>query len=207
MESSTEDWSNSSRAVKQKTKGWKLFGGLFGGKKPSPPAAFYQLQPESTFRATVEADGILTDAPAASEPKPAKSRSRGRGRSMSERRAKKDRPGVKRTETAPMDFDFTKTYAPTPEIKLEGHALVDHGSKPMQQKGKTLLDVDIPDVHMERYSIMFGSVLGKSTGNSSSLLARRQATLDKLKTVNEALIAKVSPTPASLNIQGFVLTM
>jgi hypothetical protein len=46
---------------------------------------------------------------------------------------------------------------------------------------------------MERYSIMFGSVLQKPTNTSSSLLTRRQATLDKLKTVNEALASKVSP--------------
>jgi hypothetical protein len=47
---------------------------------------------------------------------------------------------------------------------------------------------------MERYSIMFSGVLQKSgSTTTSSLLARRQATLDKLKTVNEAIASKVSP--------------
>lgn len=193
MDGLADEWSNSPRAVKQKNKGWKLFGGLFGGKKLAPSPAFYQLQPEGATRTTVEAVGILSETPASSEAKPVKPR--GRGRSVSERMGKKDKPDLKRTETAPMNFDFTITNAPrvyptAPEITLEGRALVDHSSKPMQQKGTSLLDVDIPDVHMERYSIMFGSVLGKPSTNSSSLLARRQATLEKLKTVNEALAAK-----------------
>jgi hypothetical protein len=191
MDGPTEDWN---RAAKQKTKGWKLFGGLFGGKRPAPQTAFYQLQPEGSVRTTVEANGTFADRPVTGDSKPAKMR--GRGRSVSERKSKKDRPDMKRTETAPLDFDFktqnaTKFNVATPEITLEGQALTDHSSKPLQKIGKPLLDVDIPDVQMERYSIMFGSVLGKSSSTSSSLLARRQATLEKLKTVNEALVAKV----------------
>jgi hypothetical protein len=78
----------------------------------------------------------------------------------------------------------------TPEITLEGGPLVDNHQS--DYKG---LDVDIPSIHMERYSVMFGSSLQKPPGSSSSssLLARRQATLDKLKTVNEALALKVCP--------------
>ena len=41
-----------------------------------------------------------------------------------------------------------------------------------------LLGVDIPDVEMERYSVMFGNLLGKP--QSSTLLARRSKTLDNL---------------------------
>lgn len=195
MDGSADEWSNSPRAVKQKNKGWKIFGGLFGGKKPAPSPAFYQLQPESATRTVVEGAGNLSETTAFNEAKPVKPR--GRGRSVSERMGKKDRPNVKRTETMPMNFDFSNTNTPrvyptAPEITLEGRALVDHSSNPMQQKGTSLLDVNIPDIQMERYSIMFGSVLGKSTHTSSSLLARRQATLEKLKTVNEALAAKVS---------------
>jgi hypothetical protein len=50
----------------------------------------------------------------------------------------------------------------------------------------TFLDVEIPDVRMERYSVMFSGLLGPQ--NSSSLLARRQATLDKLKTINDRIV-------------------
>ncbi|GAD92853.1 conserved hypothetical protein [Paecilomyces variotii No. 5] len=45
------------------------------------------------------------------------------------------------------------------------------------------LHVDIPDVHMERYSIMFGNVLGND--QSSRLLARRSKTLDNLSVPTE----------------------
>jgi hypothetical protein len=48
-----------------------------------------------------------------------------------------------------------------------------------------LLDVEIPSIKMERYSVMFGSVLQSQP--ASSLLARRQATLDRLKTINDRI--------------------
>jgi hypothetical protein len=54
------------------------------------------------------------------------------------------------------------------------------GNKPKPQ----LLNVDIPSIEMERYSIMFGSVLQPNSG-SSSLLARRQATLEKLRMLKD----------------------
>ncbi|KAK7956114.1 uncharacterized protein PG986_005336, partial [Apiospora aurea] len=50
--------------------------------------------------------------------------------------------------------------------------------------GSGFLDVEIPDSNMERYSVMFGDVL-KNNHSASSLLARRQATLDKLKTISD----------------------
>jgi hypothetical protein len=71
-----------------------------------------------------------------------------------------------------------------------GNVRSDHTEKPYNGQ---MLDVDIPSIQLERYSVMFGSVLQKPTSTASSLLARRQATLDKLKTVNEALASKVSP--------------
>ncbi|CAK7223101.1 hypothetical protein SCUCBS95973_005063 [Sporothrix curviconia] len=51
------------------------------------------------------------------------------------------------------------------------------------------LDVEIPEARLERYSVMFGNVLGSSQSwqPASSLLARRQATLDKLKTINDRI--------------------
>ncbi|GKT48571.1 uncharacterized protein ColSpa_08752 [Colletotrichum spaethianum] len=62
------------------------------------------------------------------------------------------------------------------------------------------LNVEIPSIKMERYSVMFGNVLGQPQGShdstaeqhasqmASSLLARRQATLDRLKTINDKVI-------------------
>ncbi|KAF4985127.1 hypothetical protein FDECE_16796 [Fusarium decemcellulare] len=49
-----------------------------------------------------------------------------------------------------------------------------------------LLDIEIPSIKMERYSVMFNNVL-QPQGSASSLLARRQATLDRLKTISDQI--------------------
>ncbi|CAO2658265.1 Nn.00g059880.m01.CDS01 [Neocucurbitaria sp. VM-36] len=51
-------------------------------------------------------------------------------------------------------------------------------------EGGPLLDVSIPDIKMERYSVMFGSLLQSSSNRSSSLLARRQGNAEKIKPLN-----------------------
>lgn len=56
-----------------------------------------------------------------------------------------------------------------------------------------LLNVEIPSVELERYSIMFGSVLQPNRG-SSSLLARRQATLEKLRTLRDTTAREEAET-------------
>ncbi|KAG8669987.1 hypothetical protein FPOAC2_09330 [Fusarium poae] len=58
---------------------------------------------------------------------------------------------------------------------------------PMPAIPRSLLDVEIPDVKMDRYSVMFNSVLQPQQGSASSLLARRQANLDHLKMVKDAI--------------------
>jgi hypothetical protein len=183
---------------KPKASKWKILGGIFGGRKHSASQAtpFYQLQPEPTqMPVAPQADFVSFGEPTTSEARP---KSRGRGRTLSERKTKKNKPDLKRAETAPLRFDFQENgqqRTATPEITLEGGPLMDnvrsgHTEKPYNGQ---MLDVDIPSIQLERYSVMFGSVLQKPTSTASSLLARRQATLDKLKTVNEALASKVSP--------------
>lgn len=53
-----------------------------------------------------------------------------------------------------------------------------------------LLDVSIPDVKMDRYSVMFGNLLQSTSDRSSSLLVRRQVNAEKVKPLKE-LISKV----------------
>ncbi|KAH9210457.1 hypothetical protein DL95DRAFT_413003 [Leptodontidium sp. 2 PMI_412] len=186
-----DDFSNSV-PVKQKTSKWKLLGGLFGGKKhEAQPAAFYQLQPETPQQPPPVNHGFDFGEPATSCEKP---KSRGRGRSNSSaRKARKHKPEMSRSNTVPLRFDLEgssrQNQTGNPEITIDGGNVVFDGSH-STQKGAGLLDVDIPSVQMERYSVMFGAVLQKPQSQSSSLLARRQATLDKLKTVNEALASK-----------------
>ncbi|KAL1835424.1 hypothetical protein VTJ49DRAFT_6742 [Mycothermus thermophilus] len=67
------------------------------------------------------------------------------------------------------------------------------------------LNVDIPDIRLERYSVMFSGVLnadGNNNNNNKSLLERRQATLEKLKTIgddteNDASHSRVPPRRAT----------
>lgn len=170
--------------LKQKASKWKIFGGLFGASKKNPaeiPQAFYQLQPEGiVVQNTREADYMDFGEPITlSEQRPNKSR--GWGRTNSQGNVGKHKPDLRRAQTAPLNVDFLessrgRTVTRTPEITLDGGPL---------------LDVEIPSVEMERYSVMFGSLLQNPAGKPSSLLARRQATLDRLKTLNEALALKV----------------
>lgn len=57
--------------------------------------------------------------------------------------------------------------------------------------GKSLMDVEIPDVKMERYSIMFDGILqpggqGPPSNNRNSVHAKRQATMKKLQSIQDA---------------------
>ncbi|PGG97948.1 hypothetical protein GX51_07061 [Blastomyces parvus] len=76
----------------------------------------------------------------------------------------------KHNKSAPRDKPIAKL--PKPE----------EVSPPSDQEdvSRSLLNVEIPEVRLERYSVMFGSVLGNAP--STTLLARRSKTLDMLKT-------------------------
>ncbi|RDL31443.1 uncharacterized protein BP5553_09652 [Venustampulla echinocandica] len=183
--------------VKPKASKWKFLGGLFGGKKHAEahPQPFYQLQPENgqEYTATVTTGAeVHLPAPKNEDPSSEKRpKSRGRTRTISTRKAKTPKPDIKRANTMPNRVDAQENWqrgTPTPEITLDGHSIESHQSS--KNYTGQMLDVDIPTTQMERYSVMFGSVLQKSANTSPSLLARRQATLDKLKTVNEALALK-----------------
>ncbi|KAJ5633398.1 hypothetical protein N7490_009737 [Penicillium lividum] len=70
------------------------------------------------------------------------------------------------------------------------------GRKNSKDKDVTpMLDVYIPDVQMERYSVMFSKVMTKN--HKPSLLARRSKTLDNLRvpSAQDFLTAKLPPVP------------
>ena len=56
------------------------------------------------------------------------------------------------------------------------------------------LNVEIPSIKMDRYSVMFSGILqgeglgAKNRNSQANLLARRQATLDKLKMINDTIM-------------------
>lgn len=62
----------------------------------------------------------------------------------------------------------------------------DHSQCPLsggRNSTKPVLDVEIPSVKLERYSVMFGSLL-EDHSSTPSLLARRQKNLDRLKPID-----------------------
>lgn len=110
----------------------------------------------------------------------------------------KHKPFVTRSQTEPVmakqheDWEArmsrkNSTKSARGELKTQGpEILLPPTVPPVPQLIGPFLDVEIPSVKMERYSIMFGNVL-KQPNQASSLLARRQATLDRLKTINDQI--------------------
>lgn len=165
-----------SSAAKQKQSKWKGFGSLFGRKAAKPSTTFYQLDgtPPSGNSPNLEQNANFGNP---SPPDSADSKSRGRSNTTAK---KPPRSVPARANTAPVKQEkgWSKKQKQGPELQVDGGLM---------------LDVEIPSIQLDRYSVMFSGVLGQTgTESASSLLARRQATLDKLKTVNEAIEQKVS---------------
>lgn len=110
----------------------------------------------------------------------------------------------------------TSTMPPISSSQSNRHIPGTNSTSPALQfgRGGRMLDVRIPSVHMERYSVMFSNVLDPSLGssqsqhetqvpsepvkqlslkqNGSSLLARRHATLDRLKTASDEAAKEIN---------------
>lgn len=178
---SLEEWQRSTISPKRKASKWKKWGGLFGRKSSDSSVEYSQAQTE--VQTAHETDYMTFPEPPTEKP-------RGRARTNSERKTSKLKPNIQRANTAPMDFQFQESKE-LPKGPKQFPILTEIRSPEIKLDGRPLLDVDIPTIEMERYSVMFGSLI-KPTSSASSLLARRQATLDKLKMVNEAIAEHVS---------------
>lgn len=175
-------WKDQAQLTKPKTSKWKSLG-LFWKKPQKSSQTFYQLRnepPPGETPAAPSGSGLRQQPSPPSQPS-TKQAPRIRTRTNPERTDKQQTPGPNQKGTASLDMEFRRSQtfpSATPEIQLDGGPL---------------LNVDIPDVQMERYSVMFGSLLKSDQPKArTSLLARRQATLDKLKVVNEAIAEHVS---------------
>ncbi|KAK4463759.1 hypothetical protein QBC42DRAFT_323095 [Cladorrhinum samala] len=161
-----------------KTQKRRLFASLFGGKK-------HAEQPKAMEKAEANLStvSITVTGPSGEAATPARSNTVGG------KNAVKHKPIIIRSNTisSPSRPNFRMderldTYEPVPSIPSSAMA------RPSSPSGLRLLDIEIPDVRLERYSIMFSGVLtsnGAGSRPKSSLLERRQATLEKLKTIND----------------------
>lgn len=151
---------------------WHLLGGLFAKKsvtsqEPSSPAST-MVSPR--FEVHIEGGTVKKSTRAAIED------SRGLFRSRSKREPVKH--NSRRANTAPIrTTDISKPIPIISDDHNQGHIPRACGST------KPVLDVEIPSVKLERYSVMFGNLLENHSSTPSSLLVRRQKNVDRLKDI------------------------
>lgn len=178
---------------RKKTGRRKLFGLFGGGKKSAEPQALTKDSPAPV--STENSTGSRVPA---------------RSNTQSERKTPKHKPLISRSNTLPTDQEEELVAQPgtaglpnargrpSEPIARQGNAYQRGDAVPRMPPVPSLLNVQIPDTKLERYSVMFSDVLNPSGTNpggtnhdtSVPLLARRQATLERLKPINEAIDAE-----------------
>ena len=196
------EMSSGSKGIKRKGSKWKSLGSFFGRRDVRSASPFYQLdrkqqpEPANQFIAQVYSEGnalrrkradsnhgkkVLQVDPSTGVP--------GEEGSGLLRRNSSRRRGLRRR----------KVEEPQPEMQripaeYTAHAMAENLNPRGKQQGSrmlgsSLLQVEIPCVEMERYSVMFGDVLEPQVRQSKtqpSLLARRQGHLEELHTVADS---------------------
>lgn len=146
--------------VQTKLNRWKSIGGLFA-RKPSMRVAS-EKGGSSTSRSTASP---VIDERSGSE---VSNRTRGDSTGSSSNQSESGTPGLWRRATR---------RKMKPRAWTEPH--IRNVGSPVPPPKDSLLEVQIPQVSMERYSVMFQSIQGLPT-RSTSLLARRQGGADRL---------------------------
>lgn len=143
------------------------------GRTPSPP----------TFKSSIRASRTFTTPRSAPEPPQIRARAFTAGSLPANPRV-----SVVRSATTPIPSQNVARDAPAVPKLLASQST---SQVPMVTVDTPILDVSIPDIKLDRYSVMFGNLLQSSSNRSSSLLARRQGNSEKLKPLNK-LSVKVS---------------
>ncbi|KAK0751084.1 hypothetical protein B0T18DRAFT_387259 [Schizothecium vesticola] len=199
---------------RQKTQKRKFFGSLFGSRKHADKEKekekerekerekdrFLEPAADAQFITTITAPS-MTSLDRSGEITPLRSNT------VAGRKTPRFMASLSRSRTEPEMDNVVQQAAkqPVPEVRVSDtdrrpvhlnstNAWSAEDTGPSSPpRGPGLLDIEIPDVRLERYSIMFSGVLnpGGSEAQTSSLLARRQATLEKLKTINDRVVNEV----------------
>ncbi|KAI1210024.1 uncharacterized protein F4807DRAFT_82296 [Annulohypoxylon truncatum] len=163
---------------KQSTK-WKLFGRF--GRKPSDQSLPGPMPNEPRVLPKPEQTQDMSSQPWYDQ-------NMQRSNTLGTRKPPKHKPIVIRSQTMPYEADSPpqvprSTSRPSEKKTEETFGRIPIALDTNQNSSGPLLDVEIPNITMERYSVMFGSVLQ----SQPSLLARRQATVQKLKSIDDAV--------------------
>jgi hypothetical protein len=155
----TTNWSAELESPKPKLNRWKSLGGFFGKKRADAEPVESFKSPDLREEHAPEKVSSPLEKEDVHSPQEVQSPISPVGGLLRSLTKRTKQPSEKRPKTR--------------EGKIEERAIVSPLNAP-------LLDVQIPEIKMERYSVMFQEVLPV---RSSSLLARRQAAFDKTKLV------------------------
>ncbi|KAH6856664.1 hypothetical protein B0I37DRAFT_426062, partial [Chaetomium sp. MPI-CAGE-AT-0009] len=148
-----------------KTQKRRLFGSLFGSRKHAePPKAVENVEANRSTSSATPTVSNESSAPT-------------RSHTVSGRKTPKHKPIVIRS----MTMSQADAVVPQPDVPVISAAIPSASTG-----GAGLLNIDIPDIRLERYSVMFSGVLNPN-GTKASLLERRQATLERLKTISDRI--------------------
>jgi hypothetical protein len=178
-----------------KSKGrWKVFGGIFTRKEPSTPdstlssfdskrsspPSFSRTSASSRPQITVTQTKETTYEQQPSSTVKAIARENTKRNVLSKKpKSENLKPAMHRAQTVPT-ASRSPRRSPSPSARnLSARAAV---QRSQSDNKPSLLQLNLPDVSMERYSVMFSDVL-KPT--QPSLMQRRQAQLKELKTIGE----------------------
>lgn len=161
---------------------WKLFS-IFSRKQSDQSIHAVSISNPNGLHGTNRPEGTQRHVPPPESGNPARSNT------TSSRKVPKHKPIVVRSQTMPLDTKPETYDQRSRGGEWKGDAsfgrvpiALDTGGKPSLAK-EPLLNVEIPDVRMERYSVMFNSVLN----SNPSLLSRRQATVPKLRSIEDGV--------------------
>ncbi|KAK0715843.1 hypothetical protein B0H67DRAFT_252565 [Lasiosphaeris hirsuta] len=191
---------------RQKTQKRRIFGSLFGSRKHSEPSKAAEiidmntapvfLMPPSTTSLTKSGETTPIRSNTVGSKKPGMFRPMTRSRT--EPQMEEAVQEVRRQEEPRAVDPWASPVQPLAPAPAQFPSLA--------LSGPGLLDIEIPDIRLERYSIMFSGVLnpqgGSGNNTTSSLLARRQATLEKLKTINDRIVDEETGKDRGLQRRG-----
>ncbi|MCJ1277954.1 hypothetical protein MMC21_005768 [Puttea exsequens] len=181
--------------IKRKGSKWKQIGSLFGRGKPSPQSSetspFYQLDHAQAHGEKAEAQGSLADVEAMGTNNLRRKRADTAQTNSSQVGTKGETGGLLRRNSSRRRGlgRRRKVEEMNPELENLHHALSAHATTnawhppPTHMLPPSLLQVEIPSVELERYSVMFGDVLQSQSKRQSALLSRRQVNLEGIKPV------------------------
>ncbi|KAH8764163.1 hypothetical protein F5883DRAFT_106984 [Diaporthe sp. PMI_573] len=175
---------------RKKTGKRKLFGLFSGGKKREESQGLAQTDAgKSTITLARTVEVSTSSVNVSAKPTPTRSNT------QAERKAPRHKPIMIRSNTMPHNADEPPTQPKSAGLPgRQGNA---YRQPPANLPPiPSFLDVNIPDTKLERYSVMFSDVLGHhphpppKQEHSGSLLSRRQATLQRLKTIDDKVEAE-----------------